>query len=112
LIGGCIYLLFRERDNLLFLLINSVIPIDLPQRLRFIDRTYLANSFPDGLWTYAATSWMLQINGKVSPVTKLPISLAILSEFGQQLKLIPGTFDPMDLVFYCLGYFLAIVVIK
>lgn len=108
-IGGGIYLFVRERDNVLFSLINTVVPMELIPRMHFLDKNFLANSLPDGLWTYAATFWMLQINGKESPITKLPISLAVLSEFGQQLKLMPGTFDPIDLIFYYLGYLLAVL---
>jgi len=107
LLGGSIYLLFRDRDNLLFYVIDQIVPHYLLPQLDWFDGTWIANSLPDGLWAYASTSWLLQVWKKTCLFTNLPFFFAIASEFGQWASLIPGIFDPVDLWFYFLGYLLA-----
>jgi len=107
LVGGSIYLFFRDRNNLLFYLLDQIAPHLLIPQFHCFDGTWIVNSLPDGLWAYASTSWLLQIWGKPCVFTDLPFVFAIASEMGQWASWIPGTFDPTDLGFYILGYLLA-----
>ena len=107
LLGGSIYLFFRDRDNLLFYVIDQIAPHYLLPQFHWFDGTWIANSLPDGLWAYASTSWLLQVWKKTCLFTNLPLVFAFASEIGQWVSLIPGIFDPVDLWFYFLGYFLA-----
>jgi hypothetical protein len=106
-LGGSIYLFFRDRNNLLFYVINQIVPYHFLPRLHWIDGTWIANSLPDGLWTYASTTWLLQIWKTTCVFTLLPLIFAVATELGQSVSVIPGTFDPIDLWFYLLGYLLA-----
>lgn len=70
-------------------------------------------SLPDGLWVYSFTAlmgfiWFNDSRRKAKSFwTLLPVSLAIGSEIGQFLKLIPGTFDWVDIFFYVAAWVLA-----
>ena len=62
-------------------------------------------NLPDGLWVYSFTSVMLIVwQGSVSRdnilYVTIPLILAVVSEVGQFLGLIMGTFDVFDLLFY------------
>ena len=107
LLGGSIYLFFRDRDNLLFYVIDQIAPHYVIPQFRWFDGTWTENSLPDGLWAYASTSWLLQAWKNTCLFTNLPFVFAFASEIGQWVSLIPGIFDPVDLWFYFLGYFLA-----
>jgi len=68
-------------------------------------------SLPDGLWVFSYVCLILLIWSE-SEVKKylfwvlvIP-SIAIISEFGQLANILPGTFDPVDIIFYLLGTFL------
>jgi hypothetical protein len=55
------------------------------------------------------TSWMLIIWRRINGWVLCGAALAIVAELGQLFDWIPGTFDPWDLFFYCLGFFLPVV---
>jgi len=63
-------------------------------------------SVPDALWVYAATAMLgyLWLNHPSRSMrwfwTLLPASIGVGSEFGQLAKLVPGTFDWMDVASY------------
>ncbi len=106
-LGGSIYAFFRDRDNILFYVIDQIAPCNFLPQLHWFDGTWIANSLPDGLWAYASTCWLLQIWKSNCIFTVLPVVFAVASELGQWAYIIPGTFDPTDLYFYFMGYLLA-----
>jgi hypothetical protein len=122
LIGGLIYILFRADslkmfgwyDNLgvLNFITNlrenlSLVIGDLPNWFLF--------SLPDGLWIFSYITLMLYIwNNSISKhsvfwIFIIPI-LTLAFEFGQLFKIVPGTFDIIDIVFYILGIILPIYI--
>jgi hypothetical protein len=70
-------------------------------------------SVPDALWVYAATALLgyLWLNHPSRSMrwfwTLLPASIGVGSEFGQLFKLVPGTFDWMDVFSYVIACALA-----
>jgi len=80
---------------------NSVIRnIKVPDWVKF--------NVPDGLWLYSLTTLIIFIWRKKISIHSLPWILlcpflAFGSEIGQGLKIIPGTFDVMDLLAYSLA---------
>jgi len=72
-------------------------------------------SLPDGLWTYAYTSLMVNIwhTSEKSNIKLFwllsGVLLAIGTEFGQLFGLLVGTFDVLDIYFYIMGFLLALL---
>jgi hypothetical protein len=104
LVGGAIYIVFRDDQILLMQLlrrfgIHRNFKIESPDSL-----TFLIGSLPDGLWVFSFSVWLRLIWRKFSPWLLLPIFLAIASEIGQLLVLVPGTFDLLDLLAYSAAY--------
>jgi len=78
----------------------------LPEWIRY--------SFPDGLWVYSITAAMCVIWKDSTSVHKLPwiaigFVAASTAELGQMVRLVPGTFDPIDLLSYSLAFILAYI---
>lgn len=70
-------------------------------------------SLPDALWVYSFTAvmqyvWFQQQNryGRMFWIF-LPVSLGVGGEIGQLFKIVPGTFDPVDLFAYIAACVLA-----
>src|ERR1700750_1456974 len=110
ILGGIIYIAFRSDQLLLF---NWLSSIDGVRKLNNYGNTILVfhwfkYSLPDGLWLYSYTSLMLEIwryrinEQSLFWIFSLPF-IALSSEFLQLFKVIPGTFDFLDLIFYSLG---------
>ncbi len=113
ILGGIIYIVFRSDQLLLF---NWLATIDGVRTLNNYGNTihvfhWFKYSLPDGLWLYSYTSLMLEIwryrinEQSLFWVFSLPF-IALSSEFLQLFKIIPGTFDFIDLIFYSLGIIL------
>ena len=114
LMGGSIYVLFREDSLLMFHLFNFIDVFDLISDFRLTSlklSAYLPDwflySFPDGLWMFSYVCLLLFIWNKISKhnfiwFVSLP-SLSVFSEIGQFFEIIPGTYDNTDLIFYILG---------
>jgi hypothetical protein len=72
---------------------------------------------PDGLWVYSITSFMAALWAG-SPKTYawswicLGPALAIGGEVGQKLGLVQGTFEMMDILFYSVGFVLAVLIVR
>ncbi len=124
LLGGLIYMLFRSDTLLMFRWFRIIKIGKIVQFLRstnFIKSIILPDwvkySLPDGLWIFSYVSLMILIwDYKISRISirwilVLPI-IAVLSEFGQLFKIVPGTFDIMDLITYSFSTFLPIVLFK
>ena len=114
IIGGFIYILFREENLLMFSWFMSIGLDNLINDFR--DVVILQNqipdwvtySLPDGIWIYSLTSLMLIIWSRDLSKFKylwllIGPTIAITLEFGQLLNIFSGTFDSLDLLFYFCG---------
>ena len=78
---------------------------------------WLLYNSPDFLWIFSFTSFLLiiwdkKLTGKNWYYLLFPCIFAITHEFGQLFLLVGGTFDKVDLLFYLLGYFSSIFLLK
>jgi hypothetical protein len=102
--GAAIYLLFRSHHLWVFKWIEFVGLASFVDALSAdIPPSWLLFSLPDALWVYGLTSCMLLIWQKEAAAsTNLwvfsGIVLTFVSEAGQRLGMVPGTFDLLDLV--------------
>lgn len=124
LAGAAIYLLFRSRAHLGFLLLDALGCTTIVDAVRACVRTDMVPEFvrfclPDGLWT---TSYILfsdyynrneVLAWRVGLVSVIPM-LGIASELLQLTPLIPGTFDVLDLASYSLPLisYIGIIIFK
>ncbi len=124
IMGGLIYVLFRS-DKLLMFRWFKIIGINqlviFLRNTAFIKATIVPNwikySLPDGLWVFSYVSLMILIWGcEISKTTAFWIfiipAIAILSEFGQLFKIVPGTFDFNDIAVYLFSTLSPIILFK
>jgi hypothetical protein len=107
--GSAIYVGWRSTDLLVFRWIESLKLSPLLVRPGWDLPEWMLYSFPDGCWVYAITSWMLIIWLRVNAWVVTGFVLAVASEIGQLLSLVPGSFDALDLFFYFLGFAIPVV---
>lgn len=112
-LGGSIYICFRSESILLFKWFDNIglsneINLIRTKTLPFAEAIpeWCIYSLPDGLWLFSYVATIYAIWGKDRPsnlwIYFIPV-LAIFSEIGQLFSFVPGTFDPVDIVFYLLG---------
>lgn len=122
-IGGLIYIFFRSTSLRLFELFEIIkvkstlinircllIPVknELPSWFYF--------SLPDGLWVYSFSSaliilWSNQFDlGKYWLV--FPLIFGAFIEIAQKIKIFPGTFDAIDIIFSISAITLSIITLK
>tara|TARA_B110000977_G_scaffold96214_1_gene126947 strand:- start:3075 stop:3518 length:444 start_codon:yes stop_codon:yes gene_type:complete len=122
LLGGLVYISFRQDTLKMFNWFDSVNLSEAISELRlytlpladFLPNWFLY-SLPDGLWLFSYLSVLLVVWDNV--ITKhnihwlllVPV-VAIFSEIGQLFKIVPGTFDILDLTFYLCGTVLPILI--
>ena len=122
-IGGIIYISFRSTYLKMFIWFKQIGVGDSVLTLRHqlsgiesILPRWIYLSLPDGLWVYSFTSALLIIwenqfrNAKFWLV--FPLLTGIVTEIAQGIKLYPGTFDILDLVFSIIASLLSIVIIN
>ena len=109
LIGVFIYVLFRDKNLLIFTWFQvlglddyiNYLRINIPLNNHF--PKWLIYSLPDGIWIYSLTSLML-INwySSLNKVKYFWIMIGPLIglslEFGQLIHIIPGTYDTNDFI--------------
>jgi hypothetical protein len=113
ILGGFIYIIFRTETLIMFhwfKYLNFSDEINIIKNIKPVQ--YFPNWFiynlPDGLWIFSYTAISLEIwkhsitRQNIFWVFSIPI-IAVLSEFLQLFKIIPGTFDFLDVTFYILG---------
>lgn len=103
-LGCCIYLIGRDIDRLL---VGAVFPDEVGV-LRIAIPGWIAFQLVDGLWMYAGLSALAMIWGEeLLSRGRLWIagfiSLALLSEYFQEMHWIPGTGDLWDVMSYVLA---------
>ncbi len=115
LVGGLIYILFRDESLCMFTWARALGLGGLVQAARVHSMPYvgylpewLLFSLPDGAWVFACTA----VFARLWPDGPWPLRLAwigmgsilaIGGEIGQWFGFVPGTFDPTDLVAYALA---------
>jgi len=110
LIGGIIYILFREGNlrmfSWLYLLGLDSLIYDFRVNISLHNQIpdWILYNLPDGIWLYSLTSLMIIIWERESSISKyfwfliIPI-LGLSAEFGQSINIVPGTYDKNDLIF-------------
>ena len=124
LLGGLIYILFRQETLQMFGWFDSINLLGIISELRELTipmKKYLPEwfiySLPDGLWVFSYVSglmlvWDNHINkSNFFWIILIPF-LSLSSESFQFYNLIPGTFDLMDMTFYLIGAVLPIIIFK
>lgn len=113
ILGGFIYIIFRTETLIMFhwfKYLNFSDEINIIKNIKSVH--YFPNWFiynlPDGLWIFSYTAISLEIwkhsitRQNIFWIFSIPI-ITVLSEFLQLFKMIPGTFDFLDVTFYILG---------
>lgn len=95
-VGGSIYLVCRDDS----ILINQYLP-DFSYQVKL--PAWVVYSLPDALWSFSLMNFTLLIWQSSRPIllwstVSIAFAISISSEIGQYLKLIPGVFDPIDLL--------------
>lgn len=122
LLGGFVYISFRQDTLKMFRWFDSINLSAVISELRLLTlplSDHLPNwflySLPDGLWICSYLSVLLVVWDNV--ISKHNIHwlllvpmIAIFSEIGQLFKIVPGTFDILDLIFYLGGTVLPILI--
>lgn len=120
LVGAAIYTLWGTRTLLVFKWYNAFGLTRTVAYLRTVagPRSALPSvvifSLPDALWVYALTATMCCIWWDIDGLAKrvwigVPVLLGVTGELGQLFGLVPGTFDPLDLLAYVVGGVSAVV---
>lgn len=120
IIGGAIYVLYRNEHLLMFDWFQYLGISDYINRLRAEANglslyEWVKYSMPAGLWLFSYMFIIDSIWGKGSNALYksflyvLPV-LAILSELMQCIKILPGTFDIMDLISYVLAIIVFLII--
>lgn len=124
LLGGFIYVFFRVESLRMFSWFNSISLYKVIIATRnytlnydFLIPDWVKFSLPDGLWLFSFISlilitWKNEINSSnLFWLIGLPI-IALLSEIGQSISIIPGTFDWIDIAMYLIGFMLPFIINK
>ncbi|WEK68742.1 MAG: hypothetical protein P0Y62_12885 [Candidatus Chryseobacterium colombiense] len=115
--GGLIYIIFRTEKLIMFRWFEYFSlsdGINLIKKLKNIYSfpSWFIYNLPDGLWIFSYTAISLEIwkhsitKQNIFWIFSIPL-IAVLSEIFQLFKIIPGTFDFIDIIFYLSGIFLA-----
>lgn len=123
-IGSLIYILFRTESLKVFVWLDSLSCLPIAENMReftleMVDGVpnWMLYSLPDGLWLSSYICSMLLIwKNRITKESQgwifcMPI-IAVLSEAGQLFKIIPGTFDWMDVMMYFLGTLFPLAIYK
>ncbi len=124
LLGGCIYLFFRETSLLFFSWFKDTLFSDFLIKIRHIinpnDVAYYNWStqiLPDGLWCYSYSFLFFSILNKKIRWNNflfflIPLIISISIEYLQYFDIIIGTFDLYDIFAYILAVFLSLLNFK
>jgi hypothetical protein len=119
-IGGLIYILGRHETLKMFHWFQLLHLDTYIYHLRLVYQASITSSLPswvlyslpDALWMYSFTSAvLLSWKRKLSFYLLIPFTLGAGSELGQYAHLVRGTYDSNDLICYCTGFLLSIIII-
>lgn len=124
LIGSLIYILFRKSTLKMFSWFETIGIMNLINQIRKNAILYgnklpdiFLYSLPDGFWIFSYISLILYLwenelkTENLFWIFIIPL-IAILSEIGQLMCIVPGTFDILDLLMYLLGTALPFIIYK
>lgn len=110
--GIAIYLLFRSRDHLGFMLADAVGLGSVVDSLRAMTAgtstpDSVRYSLPDGLWSASYILLMDAVHRRSRKPTRLAMvslipAFGIVSEIMQLYGFLPGVYDPLDIIAYSL----------
>jgi hypothetical protein len=122
--GSLIYILFRSSSLKMFIWFERINILSVIKNFRNFTSTYsnilpnfILYSLPDGLWLFSYVSLVLYLwknelkSENIFWIFSVPL-ISIISELGQINKIIPGTFDIIDLLMYLLGTILPFIIYK
>ena len=123
IIGSMLYISYRSLSLRMFSWFEAIGLSNFIKSIREIINPYkesLPNwiyfSMPDALWVYSFTSAILLIwNNKIVKAKYwllIPFISGCLVEIAQGLKLVEGTFDPIDLILCSLSFILSMIIIN
>lgn len=110
IVGGLIYLTYRTDSLLMFGWFNKIglsDTIDLLRSNQLLQNLTIPNwikfSLPDALWLFSfnyilLTLWNFNLNRQSAFWLLLAPTIGLLSEIGQLIGVVPGTFDLVDLL--------------
>lgn len=124
LCGSLIYILFRTSNLKMFVWFEKLDFLNIINKLRSFTTNYTMNipnvilySLPDGLWLFSYVSlilfmWKNEIKQENLFWIFIVPAISISSELGQMIKIIPGTFDFLDLLMYLIGTSLPFIIYR
>ncbi len=117
--GGLTYILFRKDSLRMFSWFHKIGLSELISSARvfassFAPPDWVIYSLPDALWLFSFTSlilllWENKLTRNAIFWSTAATVIGICSEIGQALKLVPGTFDSLDLLFLLLASTLSFI---
>src|SRR6185312_6035883 len=120
LVGGLMYVCWRGPDLLMFRWFEALGLEPVVGKLTELSSgvephlpRFIVYSLPDGLWVYSLTAFFVRIWSQTrrSVLSTIFLSLSLVlgagSELGQLIRLVPGTFDWIDFLFYIAAAVLA-----
>lgn len=122
--GSLIYILFRTSNLKMFAWFEKLNILQTIITLRNFTAKYSNNlpeiilySLPDGLWLFSYVSltlflWENEIKQENFIWIFIVPIISILSEIGQIVNIVPGTFDFSDLLMYLLGTILPLIIYR
>ncbi len=122
ILGTSIYILFRNGNLLIFKWLEilradywvfNIRKYTIPMRGFF--PKYIIYNVPDGLYIFAFTNFLLFMNNRLKWyqmifVGSIPFIVFSISELFQYYNIISGTFDILDIIFYKIGFILALFI--
>jgi hypothetical protein len=112
-VGGLIYIAYRPESLLLFGWAKAAGLGDAIETTRQLAGYYRPHDLaveclPAGLWAMSCTAalrlaWSNTSITRTAPLLAVPGLVGVLSEVAQALTFCPGTFDPIDVLFYLAG---------
>jgi len=113
--GSMIYVFLRTNKPRVFDVLLGYLPIFEQVKLTsFFDKNIsnlILYNLPDGLWSFSLASFIcIFTEGNSKHIRYLYISISLMLVLAQEVLqgvILPGTYDPIDLVFNMIGFLLA-----
>lgn len=114
LLGASIYVFLREQPVLFIQYLPALQYLAIESSDGFYQHSWVLFNLPDGLWLYSFTSFLCLVwadrLGTCIVYCLLALAVAVGSEMLQRTGQINGTYDPVDILSYCVGFFLALII--
>ena len=104
LLGGILYLLFRENTYISALLKDFTVLEEIRGNLRFIENDFIKYYFPDFLWSFSLAFGLLTIFDcnfrSIVICSEISFFCGLFWEIFQFLNIVSGTGDLFDIAMY------------